>query len=130
MKNDITTREDIVLLVDTFYGKVRTDELLQDIFESVLQDHWDQHLEKMYRFWQTVLLGEHTYFGSPFLPHAKLPIEKIHFDRWLDLFNQTLAEHFDGPNAQKASLQAQRMAVTFLHKILYYRNNPNAIPLI
>lgn len=68
MKKDITKLEDIKLLVDTFYGKVREDEKLQDIFNNVIQDRWPEHLEKLYRFWQTVLLEKHTYHGSPFLP--------------------------------------------------------------
>ena len=63
---DISTIEDIKLLVDTFYQKVRENEMLSPIFNSIIQDRWPQHLEKMYTFWQTVLLQEHTYFGSPF----------------------------------------------------------------
>ena len=74
MKNEIISITDIKLLVDTFYNKVRKDELLADLFNNKIGDRWPEHLEKMYRFWQTVLLEEHTYHGSPFLPHAKLPV--------------------------------------------------------
>ena len=52
--------DDIKILVDTFYDKARQDTLLGPIFEGVIEDRWPEHLEKMYRFWQTVLLGEHT----------------------------------------------------------------------
>jgi hemoglobin len=83
MKNDINNIADIKLLVNSFYEKVRKDQLLKDIFNNRIEDRWPQHLEKMYRFWQTVLLEEHTYYGSPFLPHARLPISKEHFDSWL-----------------------------------------------
>ncbi|MFD2145824.1 group III truncated hemoglobin [Mucilaginibacter antarcticus] len=62
----ILTLDDIKLLVDTFYDRIRTDELLAPIFNQRIQDRWPIHLEKMYKFWQTVLLEEHTYFGSPF----------------------------------------------------------------
>lgn len=124
-KKNIETLEDVQLLVDSFYGKVREDEVLKDIFNDVIQDRWPKHLEKMYRFWQTVLLNEHTYFGSPFVPHAKLPLSQKHFDRWLQLFRKTLDEHFFGNVAKKAELQAERMAVMFLHKIEHYRTNPN-----
>ncbi|EPB65566.1 hypothetical protein ANCCEY_15368, partial [Ancylostoma ceylanicum] len=34
----------------------------------------------MYRFWQTILLDEHTYYGAPFPPHARMPLEQHHFD--------------------------------------------------
>ena len=95
MKNDITTIDDIKLLVDSFYGKVREDDLLADIFNNKIEDRWPQHLEKMYRFWQTVLLEEHTYFGSPFVPHAKLPVSAEHFERWLKLFYATVDDLFE-----------------------------------
>lgn len=122
-KRELTTLQDIQLLVDTFYGKVREDDLLKDIFNNVIQDRWSEHLEKMYRFWQTVLLGEHTYHGAPFPPHAKLPVAKEHFDRWLMLFYQTVDEHFTGEKAAQAKWQGQRMAEMFQYKIEYYRNN-------
>lgn len=77
----------------------------------------------MYRFWQTVLLEEYTYQGSPFPPHAKLPIQKEHFTRWLELFTATVDAHFGGPNADKAKWQAEKMASLFLSKIEYYRDN-------
>ena len=54
MKRDIQDIEDIKLLVDRFYGRVREDETLKDIFNNKIQDRWPEHLEKMYRFWQTV----------------------------------------------------------------------------
>lgn len=122
-KKDILTLEDIRLLVDTFYGKVREDELIGSIFNERIQDRWPQHLAKMYTFWQTVLLGEHTYFGSPFPPHAQLPVEKIHFERWLNLFLQTLDELFTGEIAKEAIWRANKMAIMFQYKIEHYKNN-------
>ncbi|TXJ22462.1 MAG: group III truncated hemoglobin [Chitinophagaceae bacterium] len=128
-KKDITTIEDIKLLVDTFYGKIRIDLLLGGIFNGVIKDRWPEHLEKMYRFWQTVLLDEHTYFGSPFPPHAELPVEQKHFDAWLKLWHETIDEHFTGAKADEAKWRGDKMAVMFLSKIEYYRNN-SAKPLL
>ena len=127
MTKKIENIEDIKLMVDTFYNKVREDELLKDIFNNVIQDKWPIHIEKMYRFWQTVLLEEHTYSGSPFVPHAKLPVDKAHFERWLLLFNETIDNLFKGEKAQRAKWQGERMAEMFHHKIQYYnfRLNPN-----
>src|SRR5688500_13422400 len=79
---DIITLEDIKTLVDAFYEKVKKDELLAPIFNERIQDRWPQHLKKMYAFWQTVLLDERTYVGSPFPPHAQLPVDHSHFKRW------------------------------------------------
>jgi hemoglobin len=116
-KRDLQTLEDIQLLVDAFYAKVQQDPLLKDIFSGVIQDRWPQHLEKMYRFWQTVLLQEHTYYGSPFPPHAQLPVEKKHFDRWQKLFHATVDANFTGEKATEAKWRATKMAEMFLMKI-------------
>lgn len=129
MKTDIKNIDDIKLLVDTFYDNIRKDDLLAAIFNDKIEDRWPQHLEKMYKFWQTVLLGEHTYFGSPFVPHAKLPVDLMHFERWLALFDATVDELFAGEKAERAKWQGQRMAEMFHTKIEYYKNNP-AIPLL
>lgn len=126
---DITSIADIHLLVDTFYGKVQKDELLGPVFNTVIQDKWPMHLEKMYRFWQTILLSEHTYFGSPFRPHAPLPVNETHFDRWKYLFNQTLDTHFSGEKANEAKWRAEKMAAMFLMKIQYFQNSQGS-PLI
>lgn len=128
-KNDIKNFDDIKRMVDTFYGKIREDEKLKDIFNNKIGNRWTEHLEKMYRFWQTVLLEEHTYYGSPFLPHAKLPVDATHFEQWLHIFCETVDSLFVGENATRAKWQGQRMAEMFHSKIEYYRNNP-ATPLI
>lgn len=129
MKHQIKNIDDIKLLVDTFYGKVRQDGLLNGIFEEVIEDRWPEHLNKMYRFWETVLLHNHTYQGSPFVPHAKLPVEREHFDQWLKLFYETIAELFEGEVANEAKWRAERMAAMFQIKIEYYKNHPS-IPLL
>lgn len=123
-KNDILSLNDIKLLVDTFYDKVREDTLIGPIFNERIQNRWPEHLAKMYTFWQTVLLGQHTYYGSPFPPHAQLPIEQHHFQRWLFLFSQTLNELFTGEKAKEAMWRADKMAQMFQYKIEHHKNNP------
>ena len=118
---DIETLEDIKLLVDAFYEKVQKDERLAPIFDERIQDRWPQHLEKMYTFWQTVLLEERTYFGSPFPPHAKLPIDHTHFQRWMELFSMTVDTLFEGAKAIEAKWRAGKMAEMFETKIEYHK---------
>lgn len=127
-KKQIEHLDDIKLLVDSFYGKVRKNELLGPIFDGVIRDRWPHHLGKMYTFWETILLGNHTYYGSPFPPHAKLPVDGEHFQEWLRLFYETLDEHFTGEKAEEAKWRAGKMAEMFQYKINYYRNN-SAKPL-
>ena len=119
-KRDISSREDIIQMVDSFYSKVREDKLLGPIFKEVIQDRWPEHLEKMYRFWESILLGSHTYNGRPFPPHAKLPIGAEHFGQWLYLFRSNL-QQFEGPVTDEASSRAGLMASLFLHKLEHFQ---------
>lgn len=128
-QHDILNLDDVKLLVDTFYGKVRDHETLAGVFNERIGERWPEHLEKMYRFWQTVLLEEHTYFGAPFPPHANLPVEHLHFEKWLELFRATVDELFIGPKAEEAKWRGNRMAEMFELKMGHYRKNgfPNVV---
>ena len=128
-QKDIETLDDIKLLVDTFYSRVKENNLIGPIFNGTIKDNWPEHLEKMYRFWQTILFDEHTYFGSPFPPHAKMPIDENHFETWLSIFNETVDFLFSGKKADEAKWRAGKMAVMFVSKLNYYRNS-SAQPLV
>jgi hemoglobin len=120
-RNDILNLDDVKLLVNTFYEKVRGDETLADIFNERIGNRWPEHLDKMYRFWQTILLEDHTYFGAPFPPHADLPVEHLHFEKWLELFHSTVDELFEGEKAEEAKWRGNRMAQVFEIKIEHHR---------
>ena len=122
---DISTLDDIKLLVNTFYEKVQKDDLIGPIFNQKMIGRWPEHLEKMYRFWQTILLEEHTYSGSPFPPHKQLPVNQAHFDRWMELFTTTVDTLFVGKLAEEAKVRAANMAYMFNYKIEYFRNLEN-----
>jgi len=123
MKKDIQNFDDIKLMVDTFYDKVQNDNLIGPIFNSVIQDRWVEHLEKMYRFWQTILLEDYTYSGRPFPPHAHLPVDESHFKRWKELFSNVVYTHFEGNKADEAIWRSDKMATMFLSKIIYLKEN-------
>jgi hemoglobin len=116
-QHDILDLNDVKLLVNTFYNQMRQHEILGPVFNERIADRWPEHLEKMYRFWQTVLLEEHTYFGTPFPPHAKLPVTSLHFEKWLELFHKTVNTLFMGKKAEEAKWRGSRMAEMFEWKI-------------
>lgn len=122
---DINNLNDIKLLVDTFYEKVRKDNLIGPVFNFHVKDDWPQHLDKMYRFWQTILLGEETYFGTPFPPHTNLNINTAHLQRWLLLFTQTVKELFIGINANEIEWRATKITELFEMKLKEFNDQQN-----
>jgi hemoglobin len=108
--NDIQSEEDIETLVHTFYGKVRADELLSPVFNAVIKGDWDEHLKTMCNFWSTLLLYTRKYQSDPMAKHLPLPLQKEHFERWLALFNETLAGSFEGTTANEAKRRAANIA--------------------
>ncbi len=44
------TEESIALLVRTFYGRAREDDLIGKVFNNAVQD-WEQHLSQISAFW-------------------------------------------------------------------------------
>jgi len=123
MKKDIQHLDDIKLMVDTFYGKVKKDKILAPIFNETIKDNWSLHLEKMYRFWETILLNVHSYTGAPFPPHIKLNISEKHFQIWISLFVTNMDELFEGFVADEAKTRAQKMAEIFTYKLDYMQKN-------
>lgn len=115
-KHDITTIEDIQLMVNTFYKKAQVDDLLGPVFNAKIQD-WDKHLNIMYGFWQSVLLRQPSYHGAPFAKHISLPIQRGHFTRWVELFSANVDELFEGEVAADAKERAKQLGLIFAHKL-------------
>ncbi len=100
---DIEGRAEIEKLVNHFYTKVRADEQLAPIFANIAQVDWDEHLPKLYAFWQTVLFRDGGYSGNLLGAHASL-LQKTGmdwplFERWLRHFHESVDELFTGERA-------------------------------
>ena len=78
-------------LVHGFYAKVRRDPMLAPVFDAKIRD-WEPHLKQMCAFWSSVALMTGRYHGTPMVKHMRLPVDAAHFDRWLDLFEETARE--------------------------------------
>jgi hemoglobin len=127
---DIEHIADIQLFTNRFYDLLAADELLKPIFIDRLgEGNWQEHLNHIYDFWETVLLGGTNYKRQSFLPHASMDLEQIHFDQWLKLFAQSIDEQFTGTKADEAKQKANTMAILFMSKINYYKENGKS-PLI
>jgi Truncated hemoglobins len=114
MLTDLRDRADVALLVSEFYRKAFADPLLGHIFTDVARMDLDHHLPIMCDFWQTVLFQAGLYRRNALALHvalnAKVPLGQAHFDRWLELWEANVDEHFTGPKAELAKMQAKRIA--------------------
>jgi len=120
MKN-LESREDIELLVDSFYSKVVEDDLIGFFFKDIVKVDWEKHLPKMYSFWESILFGQMTYKGNPMAVHFPInqreAMEKKHFERWLQLWRQTIEENFSGENASMAITKSVNIANLMAYKM-------------
>ncbi|MFB9163288.1 MULTISPECIES: group III truncated hemoglobin [Arthrobacter] len=111
---DITTREDILMLVESFYTKAFADASIGYIFTDVVHMDLPRHLPIMADFWQTVLFKAGLYNRNAleihFHIHAKEPLSLEHFNRWLQLWTATVDELFAGKKAEMAKVQAHLIA--------------------
>ena len=118
---DLEDRNDIKVVVDAFYEKIRGDDLLGFIFDNVASVDWDVHLPKMYDFWETMIFRSGSYRGNPLMPHLKLgqktEMGAAQFDRWKALFFETVDGHFAGANANHLKSAAEDMAQVMMTKI-------------
>jgi hemoglobin len=125
--HDIRNRQDIELLVDTFYVRVQADELLSPIFSNLEHFNWDTHIPVMYSFWETVLLGSISYKGNPMRTHIelnkKIRIDQLHFTRWRELFFATIDDLFAGDIANSAKHKVLSMEPLMLFKIRQSEDN-------
>lgn len=97
-------------LVRTFYGRVRDDAVLGPIFERRLAGQWDAHIAKLVDFWSSVALKSGRYRGQPHVAHQPLGLTPAHFERWLGLFEATVAELCAGEAAALFIDRAHRIA--------------------
>ncbi|MEP1096516.1 MAG: group III truncated hemoglobin [Cyclobacteriaceae bacterium] len=119
--NDIQHREDIEHLVNTFYKEVVEDKIIGYIFNDVVQLDWEKHIPIMHDFWETVLLGQIRYKGSPIPVHIALSqkesLQPIHFERWIQLWETAVRTNFSGEKANEAVKRAKLMGELIQIKI-------------
>ena len=119
---DITDRADIELLMNTFYGRLLADENINYIFTDVAKIDMKTHMPILADFWESVLLNKNVYHSNAMKIHMELndktPLTKTHFDIWLQHFNTTVDELFEGDVALLAKQRAKSVATLMQIKIV------------
>ena len=118
-ERDIKNREDIHLLVSSFYEKVKKNDILGPFFIGKISD-WDKHIYHLTDFWESSLFLKTKFHGDPLQKHIEVDVENDnsigpeHFGIWLNLWYQTIDELFKGDYAENAKRRARKMG-TFLY---------------
>ena len=122
MKTDIKNRADIEKLVNAFYDKIKTDQKIGYLFNDVAKVNWEEHLPKMYAFWENILFFTGNYNGNPMVKHKDLhqksEMNQTHFQHWNALFNETVDELFIGEKATEIKERAMNISAAMMYKTL------------
>lgn len=122
MKKDIENRDDIELLIRSFYDKVKTDATIGYIFTDIFHVNWEKHFPVMFDFWENVLFFTGGYNGNPLQIHQHInnvvPLTTAHFNQWNKLFAETVDELFEGTKAMLAKQRALSISTVMQVKIL------------
>lgn len=124
-KQDITTREDLKLVITKFYDKLLSDEKMYPFFKEIVkQNHLESHLEIITDFWEDILLASYKYKNNPMQKHLdfakKMAFSKEHFTLWLTYLHNTIDEYFDGQIAHQMKTRAQSIATIMQLKMNLY----------
>ena len=118
-KPDIQSRADLKQIIERFYEVANQDELLGPIFLKIFPLNFETHIPITVDFWDSILFYSAIYKNNVMLKHIvvnkKIKLTKEHFDRWLQIFQDSIDTLFVGETAdlmkQKADLMAQLMEI-------------------
>lgn len=139
VRGDLDTPAEIAEMVRRFYFDVAQDDLLGPIFNDVARVDWSEHLPKLTAFWCRALLAMPGYEGNPYRAHlavhARRPFTRADFERWLDLFHDTLDgdDGWAGPHVDTAKRFADKVAAVHAKQIIgepvTHDGDPGPIPI-
>lgn len=121
---DISTREDILLIMTEFYDKLLADDKINYFFTkySHVDQHLSEHLDLLCTFWEQALFLKGGYTNNMFMVHKDLhdksPFKQEHYDIWLDYLYDSIDAHFEGKYADQMKHQATNMATIMKIKLI------------
>jgi hemoglobin len=123
LKKDIENRADLEKMLEAFYKKVFKDDLISHFFLEVVPLDLETHIPVITDFWESVLLDGRGYRKNVMEIHLNISkksrIEKVHLDRWVKIFSETVDEMFEGTKASLAKQRAVSIATMMNIKINY-----------
>lgn len=122
-RRDLDTSEEIFEMVTRQYVDVVQDELLEPYFNfGPGFIDWQAHIGNVTDYWCHVLLYAPDYEIDVIESHRPLhdqdPFKPELFDRWLQIFHDTVEGGWSGPNATRAQKRATGMAWAMAQRFL------------
>jgi hemoglobin len=118
---DISTREDLDLLMLAFYEKLLQDDTINYIFTEVAKINLEEHLPHIVSFWEQNILNSGNYRKNVLRIHLDLnertPFTDTHFHTWLSHLEHTIDGYFAGENAEKMKTRALSIATVMRIKM-------------
>ena len=135
-KTELQTHDDIETLVRAFYKKVQKDDLLGPFFNAFIKtdEEWEKHYALLTAFWELNIMGVKGFDGNPAKAHNgvdkafKQSITTKHFDKWVELWCNTIDNMYEGEKAEYAKTRARNMAKGMYKKILDQRPGGFILP--
>jgi hemoglobin len=110
---DISTREDLELLMRAFYEKLLHDDAINYVFTDVAKIDLVEHLPHIVSFWEQNM-NSGNYRNNVLKIHLdlneKIQFTETHFNTWLSHLENTIDQHFAGENAEKMKTRALSIA--------------------
>ena len=104
MKPDISSREDIKLIITKFYNLLLADQKMIPFFEDIVaQNHLEEHLDVISDFWNDILFDTNSYSNNVMKKHDDkfvfLRFYEEYFTIWMLYFLETIYTFFNVANA-------------------------------
>ncbi len=97
-----------------FYGRVAEDSLLGPVFVGQAEVDWHEHIPRLTAFWCQIELGIPGFNGAPTAKHSALsrvrPFEARQFERWIQLFTDTIRGGWSGSRVESMIDRAVQIA--------------------
>lgn len=126
MKQDISSRKDIKLIITKFYDFLLADEKMIPFFEDIVEENQlEHHLEVITDFWNDIIFDTMTYQNNVMQKHlqknAFVNFTKEHFTIWISYFFETIDTLFSGDNSERMKSRAQSIATVMQLKMNLYK---------
>ncbi|TMM29130.1 group III truncated hemoglobin [Polaribacter aestuariivivens] len=125
MKQDISTRKDIKLIITKFYDKLLVDKTMIPFFEDIVaQNHLENHINVISDFWNDILFDTTTYKNNTMQKHldkhAFIKFKKEHFTIWTSYLFDTIDTFFQGEISERMKNRATSIATVMQLKMNLY----------